>query len=645
MCGIYGYIAGIPFDHVKDEAEGLASSMRHRGPDGYGYHAQDPVGVWHSADSVRSGRCGDARLLLGQTRLAIIDLSPDGLQPMTSPDGRYRIVFNGEIYNYLELRAELEALGEVFSTRTDTEVLLRAYIRWGSAALNRFVGMFAFAIHDAPRDVVFCARDCFGIKPFYYAELPGRLVFSSEIDALLRFKGVSRTLNYETAFQFLRYGRSDYGPETMMEGLMQLPPAHFMEVSLKTGKVLRVERYWSINLNRRSRISFEAAAERLKELLMNSVRIHLRSDVPVGVTLSGGIDSSTIACLIRKLEPDMPIRTFSYVADTPELSEEKWTDLVNGTIRAESNKVLLNPEEMIDRLDRLIQRQGEPFGSTSIYAQARVFELARERGVVVTLDGQGADEIFGGYTGHPKYRALSLLCSGHPVHAVSFLKASSEWPGRPGIGTMLLGMAELCTPDFLNQLARAIMRKPNVPSWIVEEAFRSHDAPMRKDLGTGEFGGRDRLRAILAYQTICDSLPNLLRYGDRNAMTVSLEARVPFITREIVEFAFSLPEEYLIDNEGRSKAVLRAAARGLVPDAILDRRDKIGFRTPEANWFVKLDSWVQESISQACGIGILNVPALKLEWENVKAERSSFDFRVWRWLNFIRWMDLFRVTV
>jgi asparagine synthase (glutamine-hydrolysing) len=463
MCGIFGYIATAPRGNVEDEAESLAKALRHRGPDGYGYEALDAAGTWHSETEVRAGRCSAARVLLGQTRLAIIDLSADGRQPMSSPDGRYRIVFNGEIYNYLELRAELESLGETFRTRTDTEVLLRAYMRWGSEALNRLVGMFAFAIHDGKRGVVFCARDFFGIKPFYCAALPGRFAFASEVNALLRLDGAPRRLDHEASFQFLRYGRVDYGAGTMIEGLQQLPPAHFMEVSPETGKPLRVERYWSIDLERRSDLSFADAAERLQALLMDSVRLHLRSDVTIGVTLSGGIDSSVIACAIRRLEPDMPIRTFSYVADNPELSEERWVDLVNGAIGAEPNKVVLDPEEMIGHLDELITRQGEPFGSTSIYAQARVFQLARERGVVVTLDGQGADELFGGYTGYPKYRALSLFAAGRPSRAIKFMRASASWPGRPGLRAMSLGMVELCTPDFINQAARTIMRKPNVP--------------------------------------------------------------------------------------------------------------------------------------------------------------------------------------
>lgn len=643
MCGVFGYVAASPKNCVLEEAESLAAALRHRGPDGYGYEVLDAAGGWRNEGAVRSSAAGAARMLLGQTRLAIIDLSPDGRQPMSSPDGRYRIVFNGEIYNYLELRAELEALGERFATRTDTEVLLRAYIRWGKAALGRLVGMFAFAIHDGPRDVVFCARDFFGIKPFYYAALPGRIAFASEINALLRLEGAPRGLDYEAAFQFLRYGRVDYGEGTMIDGIRQLPPAHCMELSPRTGEILRTECYWSLDLSRHSELTFNEAAERLRDLLLDSVRLHLRSDVPLGVTLSGGIDSSVIACAIRRLEPDMPIRTFSYIADSPELSEEAWVDLVNAGIRAEPNKIVLGPEEMIGQLDGLIERQGEPFGSTSIYAQARVFELARERGVVVTLDGQGADELFGGYTGYPKYRALSLLRAGRPGRALRFLEASAAWPGRPSVRAMALGMAELCTPDFLNQAARAIMRKPNVPAWIDEGAFRRAGAAMRKDLGTGEFRGPDRLRAMLAYQTTCDSLPNLLRFGDRNAMAVSLEARVPFLTREIAEFALSLPEEYLIDDEGRSKAILRAAARGLVPDAILERRDKIGFRTPEAAWFLKLDGWVRESIAGAGDLGILDAAALGREWESVKAGRSGFDFRVWRWLNFIRWVEIFGV--
>lgn len=646
MCGIFGWIP-MP-GHASRDARSVActllADLRHRGPNDAGCLVFPADDLSHPQDGrVLSGETSCA-LLLGQTRLSIIDLSPAGHQPMRSADGRYTLVYNGEIYNYRELRQELEQAGCVFRTATDTEVLLQALVVWRADALPRLTGMFAFAFLDAERRTIFCARDCFGIKPLFWHAGETGFCFASEIPALLHMPGVPRRVNPAAVYQYLCYGQYDTGDATLLAAVHALPPAHCVEISLDDPAHVSPRRWWKPDIADTCPLSFEAAAERLRELFLTSVRLHLRSDVPLGVALSGGIDSSATTCAVRLLEPDADLHTFSFIAAGSDVSEEHWATLVAEKTHAIRHVVTVEPAELAADLDALLLAQGEPFGSTSIYAQYRVFRLARECGITVTLDGQGADELLAGYQGYPGPRMAGLLQHGRFLRALKNFQAFRQWPGRSPAYLCQQIIREII-PAALTPLALRCVGRSVAPDWLDTAALREHGVRLlREEQRSTLYPEGSLLKSTLATQLIWNGLPQLLRHGDRNAMAHSIESRVPFLTRELAEFCLSLPEHYLVDDTGCSKSVFRRAMRGIVPDEILDRRDKIGFETPERQWLESLGDWVDATLKQADSVPYLRMDVARREWQDIRNGKSVFNWRVWRWLCYTRWVQLFGIA-
>jgi asparagine synthase (glutamine-hydrolysing) len=563
---------------------------------------------------------------------------------MATPDGRAYIVFNGAIYNYRELRRELTSYGYSFRSQTDTEVLLQAYLHFGPEVLTRLVGMFAFAILDTQTRSMFLARDAFGIKPLYYTRWQYGVAFASEIKPLLALPGVSRQVHPQRLYRYLRFGVTDDGGQTLFAGIEQLPAAHYLHLSIDTPTHLQPQRYWSVPLDQASELSFEQAADTLRALFLENINLHLRSDVPVGVALSGGIDSSSIVAAVRHVEGTTPVlKTFSYVAASAALSEESWADLAACHAAATAYKTRPEPQDLLTDLPRLIDVQGEPFGSTSIYAQMRVFRLAHEAGIKVMLDGQGADELMGGYRPHVAAWLASLVRQCRWRAALRLLRCAPQVPGLTQRMLCERAAGLLGTVQSIQGFSRHLLRRYLFPSWLQTPWFEAHDVvaePLWQAHGT-------RLLRDHLYQALTDqSLPMLLRYEDRNSMAFGIESRVPFLTPKLVSFIFSLPESYLISTDGTSKYILRRAMRGLTPDAILDRRDKIGFATPEQAWLDALHPWVEDILNSdtAKHIAALDLPAIQREWRQVMMGQKPFDNRCWRWLNVICWADHFEVN-
>jgi asparagine synthase (glutamine-hydrolysing) len=636
MCGIAG-VVGKSGGLSRDVAKGLAREVRHRGPDDQGFL------VWGDGKGPRLSKepldALDGQVVFAHQRLSIIDLSAAGWQPMGTSGGRYFIVFNGEIYNYVELRQELEKLGWAFRSQSDTEVLLHAYAQWGSNALNRLVGMFAFAVLDTVERSLFLARDFFGIKPLFYAHHDGTFVFASEIKALLKLPSFPREVNPGRVYEYLRFGGLDHGGETLFGQIRQLPAAHYLKVSLDRPIEVRLVNYWKVDLHERTSLCLEDAAEKLRSLFLDSVRLHLRSDVPVGACLSGGIDSSSIVAAIRHLEPDVELHTFSYAADDPSVNEERWIDMAGHGTGAVVHKVRPTPEELVKDLDDLIAVQDEPFGSTSIYAQYRVFRLAKEAGIKVMLDGQGADELLGGYAPYLSTRLASLVAGGAWFEAMRFTSHARRLP-HVRTGTLLFSAGGLLLPDSMRPWARRLIKQELTPPWLNERWFIEHEV---KFVEPSRPRGKEMLRRHL-WESLEFGLRSLLRYEDRNSMAHSIESRVPFLTPQVAQFIYSLPQEYIVDRNGVSKAIFRRAMRGLVPDMILERQDKIGFATPEQRWLTTLKPWVEtvlDSDAARC-VPALNHKALATEWRDMLGGQRPFDWRVWRWINLIRWAELRR---
>jgi asparagine synthase (glutamine-hydrolysing) len=541
MCGIAGqycFRGGAP-DATLLSAMG--ERLAHRGPDGEGTRICGSTGLVHR-------------------RLAIIDLSDEGLQPMTSEDGTLWLVFNGEIYNYIELREELIARGHHFHSRSDTEVILHAYEEWGDECLARFNGMWAFALWDEKQQRFFCARDRLGIKPFYYTEAGGSFLFASEIKALLAHPGVGKRPDDRTLETYLAWGVQDHTGRTMFEGVFQLEPAHAMVV---TGDGPAAPfRYWDVTVNpaiRSDPREEKESAARVLALLRDATRIHLRSDVAVGTCLSGGIDSSTLTVLINDLVRDeAPAsvgarqKTFSAVFTDKRFDESRYIDECVAATGVDGHRVEPTPAQLWDDIDRLVWIQDEPFGSLSIYAQYCVMRLA-SRQVKVVLDGQGADELLAGYLGYQGSYISSLVRSFHWWTALAEIAGSLRHHG-----------------SFLTSSLRQLKHRRRR-----RHLLRGDPNPVLRYSGS--------LDRVLYRELTATNLPALLHYEDRNAMAFSIESRVPFLDYRFVEYVASLPLGQKIRG-GVTKYVLRKAIRGIVPESIRCRMDKMGFVTPEEVW-------------------------------------------------------------
>jgi asparagine synthase (glutamine-hydrolysing) len=642
MCGIFGFILSPDKGRSDSLAIGgiikaMSNATTHRGPDDLGYWLHDLRGGFSPPVRDVTNISGSPVVALGHRRLSIIDTSPAGWQPMVSKNKHQVLTFNGEIYNYVELRQELMAQGASFSTQTDTEVLLEGYRIWGESLFPRLVGMFAFCLVDLDTNVAILARDPFGIKPFHYTFIDGQFVFASEIKAILQFPGVSRRGNRAIIQQFLETGEVDTDESTFFDCIKKLPAACYAKLDLSSpGSFSYLHRYWDPGLSKPQKISWSDAVDKVRAEFLGSVRLHLRSDVPVGAALSGGIDSSAIVAAMRKLKPDADIRTFSYVADDQRLSEEKWVDIVTSSQSTKAFKVRADHQELLRDVEDLIRTQDEPFGSTSIYAQYRVFKLAKETGVTVMLDGQGADEMFAGYRPYIGSRLSSLLVSGNVVEAHRLLKAyrGVDQGAMRTVASMLSQQLPSSLRSILKQGYRRL--KSDRKTWLRKKSLTQK--PERES-------SKNYLTSHLIETLTKTSLPGLLRYEDRNSMRFSIESRVPFLTTGMASLALSLPEEFHVNPEFLSKAIFRAAMRGIVPDAILDRKDKVGFETPDSTWMRQLTEYLLRELDtskQAIVGEFLDIERLKAQ---IQVEPDTFaKFEVWRILNFVKWATFYEVT-
>lgn len=621
MCGLAGSISLASQDAHSNSLPFAVSGLEHRGPDGNGRRT-----VGDNSWRVDFAHC----------RLAIIDLSDKASQPMTTRDGRYTLVFNGEIYNYRELREALVGQGHLFETDSDSEVLLVAWAHWGTKALRRIIGMFAFAVHDSVNHSVTLVRDSFGIKPLYWKLEGDSFSFASEIPALLTMSNERSSANDVVLAGYLLTGTYDNSDATFFSRVSRLEPASMLVIDLTQANLEpKISRWWDPSVQESGVARLDEAAEHLRESFLESVRLHLRSDVPIGFALSGGIDSSAVVCAARYLEPDIELNTFSFVASGSSVDEEPWIDEVNRFVGAAPHKVHLGPSSLEQDLDDLIGAQGEPFGSTSIYAQYAVFRSARSSGVTVTLDGQGADELFAGYHGFVDRRLRSLLDEWKVISALGLLKNWSRWPGRSTLHAISSLASDYLHPSIIPHIRRAIGGKSHGLSldWLEKDAaafFRGAQTELSSTKSR-------RLVSKLKKEVISGELENLLRHGDRNSMRWSVESRVPFLTIPLAEAALGMREEHLLSSSGRTKNVLREALRGIVPDNVLNRRDKIGFETPERQWLTSLRTEIKDSWLD----GLALLPLVKEDKVRkgitAQLDKGVLSSEAWRYLNASRW--------
>jgi asparagine synthase (glutamine-hydrolysing) len=616
MCGICGIVRlGAPPETAAVEA--MAAALDHRGPDGSGSYAAEGVA-------------------LGFRRLAIIDLSDAGNQPFATGDGTLQLLHNGEVYNYRELRRELEAKGRRFRSATDTEVILAAYEEWGDACVERFNGMWAIAIWDGRKRRLFCSRDRFGVKPFYYRLDGGRFAFASEPCAFRADPETRLEANGPVVRDYLEQAYLDHTDETFFDGIRRLPPAHSLVFD---DRGLQLARYWSLEPHDPPTAD---AAEAVRELFMDSVRLRLRSDVPVGTCLSGGIDSSSIVVTVDRLLRDehenaLAVgerqRTFTVFFEDPGFDERPYAEAVVDGTHSDAHWVTFGPSDLAGDLPRIVEAQGEPFGSTSIAAGWYVLRAAKQAGLTVMLDGQGGDEVLAGYRAHLGFRLADLLAAGQ-LRALGAELAGAR--AQHGAGALLTSLSRPFAPEALTRAVRARSRgsatlaHPELRGGLAHAAANGSPFP-------------DRLRRHQQLILTQRGLPELLRYEDRNSMAHSLEARVPFLDYRLVELCFSLPGDELI-RRGRTKDVLRRALADVLPPKVRERRDKLGFVTPEKRWFrgelgdLAGDVFASNSFADR---GLVDPVAARRRLERHRREEVDAGMELWRALNVELWARAF----
>uniref|UniRef100_A0A7C4RRL2 asparagine synthase (glutamine-hydrolyzing) n=1 Tax=Desulfatirhabdium butyrativorans TaxID=340467 RepID=A0A7C4RRL2_9BACT len=558
ICGIWHFEKGRRPEMGRIEA--MCTAMRHRGPDAEGSHIGDGIGMGHR-------------------RLSIIDLAT-GDQPMhLSHNGRSLVlVFNGEIYNYRILRSELSQKGAVFTTSSDTEVILWAWFHWGPSCVERLRGMFAFALYDETADILFLARDRLGIKPLYVAQTPQALLFASEIRALLASGRISADLNRDVLDAFLSLGYVP-GEETLFAGIHKLPPGNWM--LCRRSKTPEIRRYWDLaDTPPAAAASYSDACRKLKHLLAETVSMHLMSDVPLGVFLSGGLDSSLI-CALAARESGSRIQTFSVGYEgAPEANELAYARIAAKAVGTDHHEFILSPGQFRDLIPELVETSEEPIVETAAIALHQIAKAARPHATVL-LSGEGADEVFAGYGIYAKMLALERL---HRLAAL-FPKLSVErlnderllkyidWVRQP-LDFRFRGTSADLTPSIRRRFYTKTLLAASERSAYIERAF----GRLFKNVS-----GRTALSKMLYVDTCTWLVDDLLLKADKMTMAASIELRVPFLDHVVVEWAFGLPDDF--KRNGRStKRILRDIAGSMLPDILL-KRPKMGFAVPTKRWF------------------------------------------------------------
>lgn len=661
MCGIAALIRLRPGANLG-AIGAMTDTIRHRGPDDEGFvlffddRPALPLGgqdtpasafgaglAYAPVSRFEPTAAAEAIAAFGHRRLSILDLSVAGHQPMASANSRYWITYNGEIYNYSELRSELQERGHRFVTESDTEVILAAYAEWGADCLHRFNGMWAFVLIDCQEGRVFAARDRFGVKPLYTWVSPeGFLALASEIKQFTALPGWRAQVNPQRAYDFLAWGMLDHTAETLFEGVRQLRGGEAFEARLESLEAeVPVYRWYTLK-PRPFEGSLDAAAHAFRDLLLDAVRLRLRADVPVGSCLSGGLDSSSIVCLMNDLlgEASGLQKTFSAYSDVKRFDEREYIDEVVASRRIDAHATTPAFDELFETLRPLTWHQDEPFGSTSIYAQWHVFKLASENGVTVMLDGQGADEQLAGYHGFFGARFAELFRSLRWVSLIKEIWASERLHGY-GAMSALRKMATVLLPEAVQaSLRKTGGTSTSVPEWLNLAALGA--TPLNPVAAQGPMPRT--IREISLAQLTATNLPMLLHYEDRDSMAHSIESRVPFLDYRLVEFVLGLPDDYKL-SEGVTKRVQREAMRGILPERIRMRMDKMGFVTPEEIWVrERSPERFRQAMSEAVAAshGILNEGALAM-LERMIDGTVPFSFAAWRLLSFGQWMKAFDV--
>ena len=625
MCGIAGIISKTKTVSIKDTIFAMSQAIKHRGPDGEGFaffsqakalsvysnetpqiNKESATFLFNPTTSIQN-LDSNYDLAIAHRRLSIIDLSESGHQPMCDTNGDYWITFNGEVFNYIELREELKSKGHIFVTQTDTEVVIESYKEWGFECLQKFNGMFAFALFDKKNNQLFCARDRVGVKPFYYCNTDNTFAFSSEYKAFIKSKLITFEINETQQFDFIVNGNLEDTEQSLFKGINELKPSHYLVYNLNT-HTLNTINYYSLPkkiLNNKSEVEIIHAIE---EKLVNAISLRLRSDVEVGSCLSGGLDSSIIAGVVKYLQPNKQMKLFTAVFPNEKFDETNYAKLVSNHVSGNWQTVSPTAEDFFRDIESLNYFQDLPVWSTSTYSQHRVMKLAAENNIKVVLDGQGADELFAGYSHH--YMAL--------------------WKEELGFNTLKqISEAKETIPNAYKLFGKQFVKD----SFGLSVNYSNYFINDKKQFGKSK---NQKLANSLNEQLSLDyngKLKSFLKCEDRCSMAFGIESRVPFADDfELVNYLFSIQGKLKI-KKGVSKYLLREASKSFIPQQIYNRKDKVGFETPTAKWFLPNKTHIIDTIKHQ--LDFVNHDFLNSNFDSLLQQKPAFllrlySFSIWK---------------
>jgi asparagine synthase (glutamine-hydrolysing) len=649
MCGISGIVFFKEDERLHRHIFKMNDILQHRGSDdeGYAFFSDNSTDEYYGDRTPKNVvealsqlnhktnfNSKNSSVALSHNRLSIIDISEKGHQPMSDISQRYWITFNGEIYNYTTVRDELKQLGHTFLSNTDTEVVLLAFKQWGAECVQKFNGMWALAIYDRSKQTLFLSRDRFGVKPLYYRLEDNYLCFASEQKALYHIEGCNNQLNRQAIFHYLSMGLVEALDEGFVQNIFEVKPAHNITIDVASKAITKKKYYHLSYTNEWTTFEKTKANEHIQQLeilIKQSVERRLQSDVQVGSCLSGGIDSSVVVGFVNQLLNEGSAKSigqqqkvFTSCFKNDVVDEEKWAKLVVDSTQTEWHKTYPSSEDFVKDFKDIVYHQDVPFFSASTYAQYRVMQLAHGQGIKVTLDGQGADELFAGYAEFYS----SYLCNAFTHFDVRSLAKNFD------VSYISLPL-KFSLAKFLPQsiLANQFKKANKEFSYINHSFWNEH----KSELYRLNCNFNSKLNSFLHYHLTGEKFKNLLRTADRNSMRFSVESRMPFADDiELIEYIFKVSASYKIRNK-TTKYLLREAAKRILPKAIYERKDKIGFAAPEQRWFKEQANQLLEFIPNE-NDEFVNWKDVRANWDAlVNNAQQTSTTKLWRLLNFAVW--------
>ena len=632
MCGITGIVKISP-NHIPFNGgviTNMTNSLKHRGPNDKGavcFSGSEISLFDHKAPNFKDRKF---EMSFGHRRLSILDLSSDGKQPMADQTESVWLTFNGEIYNFIELRTELKSKGYIFKTSTDTEVIIYSYLEWGLGCFSRFNGMWALAIYDKRTGDVVLSRDRTGKKPLYYSKFKGNLIFTSEIKAFKHIPEFQLRPNKRKVINYAakHYRYVDNDTESFFDGIYQVPKSSYMVVN-KDGSI-HTDKYWELSTKiTNADISDEEAVHQFKELFIDAVRLRLRSDVPLAMNLSGGLDSTSITCTAAK-ELGVNVRTFSGVTGGGRFDESEYIDAVVEDVGAEHTYFYPETSDLVPTISRMLAYHDEPICTVTWYSLFQISEKISQAGIPVVLTGHGGDELLGGYWDHYHQNLFDLKNNGHEDE---YLNEKNAWLNNHSRDPHEINeFADLISTRYRDK-KKEIAHFSKYLDAIDKDALEyiCHQSP------TGSYKDgvlQRRLHLELLHETV----PASLRAEDRNTMAFSVESRIPFLDYRLIEFAFSLPNKFKVRN-GLGKWLLRESMKGILPEKVRTRKDKAGFVAPAADWFkTKNRNNVLELLSSEPfkSLEVFNSNTWKYINEHMEG-RNDHHMILWNWINLAIW--------